>query len=279
MLEKMAAPNMQNENQTVPQDFIGEKYWFFLYWIAKIRSRYQNPIPTSNLIKEVPFSQQTISRRVIYLEKQGLISRKFENTEGFIDLTAEAYIQLERVYEDLHVLFEEEHCIDRFQGELTKGMGEGGHYIKHPKYLEQFYQKIGFFPYFGTLNIRLKKEIHQMLMKHLRDFQSIQIEGFKEQSRTYGEVTCYKVQLWPKDQIHRQVPGALLQIERTSHDPYIIEFISEQFLRDFFNLKDGDSICFQFINEKEGCKEGEIELENETEESINKGKIKQNKNN
>ena len=89
--------------------------------------------------------------------------------------------------------------------------------------------------------------IHKMMLKHLKNFNSIQIKGFDDQSRTYGDVECFKVLLWPKDEIHKQVQGAFLRIERTSHAPHTIELICEQHLREFFPINDGDSVCFQLI--------------------------------
>jgi riboflavin kinase len=236
---------------TVPKDFIGEKEWFFLYWIAKARANAKCEIPTSNLLKTISISQQTASRRIIALEEEGYLSRDFKNNEGYLDITAKGYVQLERVYNDLKSLFEEQVCIEKFNGTLIKGMGEGRHYIKKPQYLEQFYKKIGFFPYFGTLNVKMESSIHDLIIHHLKDFSKVEIRGFTDDSRTYGDVECYKVLLWPEDDIHKQIHGAFLRIERTSHEPFILEFICEQYLREFWNLVDGSKICFQFIKNHE----------------------------
>ncbi len=240
-------------NETVPRDFIGEKEWFFLLWVAKIRSKCEGPISTPNLIKEVPYSQQTASRRILSLISAGYLSRSFHNNEGYLDLTVEAYVQLEKVYDDLQQLFTQKKCLDQFHGRLVEGMGEGGHYIRHPRYLEQFYKKIGFFPYFGTLNLQLDKEIYNLLMKHLKNLESVQITGFTDQSRTYGDVECYKVLIWPENDIHRQVSGALLRIQRTSHDPYTLEFICEQYLREFLQLENNDVLRFRFVWDENEC--------------------------
>ena len=231
---------------SVPPDFIGEKEWFFLFWVAYSKFYRKGPVFAPNLVSELPLSQQTISRRILDLEKKGLIVRDIEKRRGELEITTKGYAQLEQVYEHLHYLFKDKAVIEKYQGKLQSGMGEGGHYIRHPIYLEQFYKKIGFFPYFGTLNVEMEPTVHHLLQKHLSEYQSVQIHGFTDESRTFGEVLCYQVQIWPQNRIHHRVPGALLIIKRTSHKPHIIEFISEQYLRDFLSLQDGDEICFQF---------------------------------
>ena len=166
----MSNSSKSAEDIPVPKDFIGEKEWFFLYWVAKARANIKCEISTSDLLKIIPVSQQTVSRRIIALEEEGFLSRSFKNNEGYLDVTAKGYVQLERIFENLKFMFEEQVCIEKFHGTLKTGMGEGGHYIKKPQYLEQFYKKIGFFPYFGTLNVKMESSTHDLLINHLNDF-------------------------------------------------------------------------------------------------------------
>jgi riboflavin kinase len=235
-----------SSHRSVPDDFIGEKEWFFLFWVAYSKFIHKGPIFTPNLVAEMRLSQQTISRRILDLEEKELIVRDSQKRKGELEISAKGYLHLEQVYEHLNNIFQSKTIIEKFRGKLQSGMGEGGHYIRHPIYLEQFYKKIGFFPYFGTLNVELEPALYTHLQKHLSDHQSVHIHGFTDESRSFGEVLCYKVQIWPKNRIHHQVPGALLLIKRTSHKSHIIEFISEQYLRQFFSLQDGDEVCFQF---------------------------------
>ena len=231
---------------SVSDDFIGEREWFFLFWVAYSKFVNKGPLYTPNLVSEMRLSQQTISRRILDLEKKGLLVRGPKKRKGELDITAKGYIHLEQVHEHLQNIFQNTTLVEKFRGKLRSGMGEGGHYIRHPIYLEQFYKKVGFFPYFGTLNVEMETTVYNHLQKHLSDYQSVQVDGFTDESRTFGEVLCYRVQIWPKNRIHHQVPGALLLIKRTSHKANIIEFISEQYLRDFFKWADGDEMCFKF---------------------------------
>jgi CTP-dependent riboflavin kinase len=92
----------------------------------------------------------------------------------------------------------------------------------------------------------MEPAVYNHLQKHLSEQQSVQIDGITDESRSFGEVLCYHVQIWPKNRVHQQVPGALLLIKCTSHKQHIIEFISEQYLRDFFKWADGDEVYFKF---------------------------------
>ena len=238
---------LSNDKCMIYKDFVGEKEWFFLYWIAAFKNLCEGPFTTTEFISRIPLSQQTVSRRIGDLERDGYLRRESGAKGKELNLTAKAYAQLEKINQNLKILFDQEKVVETFQGELISGVGEGKHYIKHPKYLEQFYKKIGFFPYFGTLNLAIPPAEYELLINHLSDFQFVEIEGFQDESRTFGKVRCYKVILWPENNILHQITGSLLRIERTSHKPYILEFICEQYLRDFFQVKDKDHICFKFI--------------------------------
>lgn len=240
---------LNKQLKSISEEFIGEKEWFFLFLIAMNKSPHQESISTPDLYKFLPFSQTTVSRRLIDLEAQGFIKREYSSRGGTIELTEKAFEELEEVYLKLHTIFEQKNRFDLFSGKLCSGMGEGAHYIKHPNYLEQFYQKVGFFPYFGTLNLQIKPIYHQILETRLNEFKYVTIEGFQDNSRSFGDVKCYLVQLWTEKNPQKRVEGALLRIERTSHNVHTLEFISEQYLREFFGIKDGDSIFFEFKRE------------------------------
>ncbi len=231
---------------SLPPQFVGEKEWFFLYFVAFHKRLNQNRVITPELCKEIPISQQTISRRILELEKKGYINRVFENRGGELDLSREAYSQLERIYDNLRFILMDDISYDKFRGTLRSGMREGAHYIKHPQYLKQFYQKVGFFPYFGTLNLEMDPLLYDFLMKMMPSTSKVTIDGFIDESRSYGTVDCYLVEIWCDKAPETRVSGALLRIQRTSHKPNILEFISEQYLREYFQLHDGDELVFQF---------------------------------
>ena len=239
-----------DEIHSVAPDFVGEKEWFFLYWIAYYKLINNGKISTPELCNKIPISQQTISRRILELEENGYINRKYGSRGGDLELTPKAYVHLEKVYKNLQHVFSRKSCVEQFHGKLKTGMGEGAHYIKNEKYLKQFKEKLGFKPYFGTLNVQVNPEMYEFLHEQLKNFKQTIIQGFENSSRTYGDVVCYSVSIWSESKPDVKVPGALLLIQRTSHKPFVTEFIAEECLREFFPIKDDDEVFFEFRNKK-----------------------------
>jgi riboflavin kinase len=74
-----------------------------------------------------------------------------------------------------------------------------------------------------------------MVRDTLEKLPGIEIEGFEDGHRTYGGAKCFIAKI-------NNVDGAVLVIERTSHDNSVLEVIAAVRLRDRLNLKDGDSV-------------------------------------
>jgi CTP-dependent riboflavin kinase len=49
------------------------------------------------------------------------------------------------------------------------------------------------------------------------------------------------------DDMIKQRKAAILDIQRTHHEKNIIEILAKPFLRDYFNLKDGDKLIIEVI--------------------------------
>lgn len=235
-----------DEIHSVAPNFVGEKEWFFLYWIAYFKLINNGKISTPDLCSKIPISQQTISRRILELEEKGYINRRTGSRGGDLELTAKAYVHLEKVFHNLQHVFSSKSCVEQFHGKLKTGMREGAHYIKNENYYNQFKSKLGFEPYFGTLNVQVNPEMFEFLHDQLKDFKKTIIQGFENGSRSYGDVVCYFVRIWSENKPDDKVPGALLLIQRTSHKPYVLEFIAEEFLRKHLQINDDDEVLFEF---------------------------------
>ena len=235
-----------DESHSVAPDFIGEKEWFFLYWIAYYKSINNDKISTPELCNKIPISQQTISRRILELEENGYIIRKHGSRGGDLELTSKAYVHLEKVFQNLQHVFSSKSCVEQFHGKLRTGMGEGAHYIKNKNYLKQFKSKLKFEPYFGTLNVQVNPEMYEFLHKQIKNFNQTIIQGFENGSRTYGDVVCYLVDIWSEKKKDDKVKGALLLIQRTSHKPFVCEFVAEKCLLEYFPIVDEDEVYFEF---------------------------------
>ena len=58
---------------------LDEKEWFFLYWIGLQSYLTKESVNTPELIEKLQISQQTISQRIIELEKKGIFPKHFES--------------------------------------------------------------------------------------------------------------------------------------------------------------------------------------------------------
>ena len=235
-----------DEIHSLSPEFVGEKEWFFLYWIAYTKLLNDGKVSTPELCKIIPISQQTISRRILELEENEYLIRRSGSRGGDLELTPKAYNQLEKVFQNLQHVFSSKSCVEQFHGKLKTGMGEGAHYIKNKNYLKQFKSKLGFEPYFGTLNVQINPEMYDFLQNQLKSFKQTVIQGFENGSRTYGDVICYFVTIWTEEKPDTKVPGALLLIQRTSHKPFVCEFIAKKCLREHFPIEDDDEVFFEF---------------------------------
>ncbi|NVM54850.1 MAG: DUF120 domain-containing protein [Candidatus Helarchaeota archaeon] len=198
-------------------------------------------ISSIEFAERIGASQQTASRRLKDLEKNGLITRVISHKGQAIRITREGLDLLQKIYLLLNSIFAQkvqELSICKLEGEIFSGMGEGAYYVMQKGYLEQFEKKLGFNPYPGTLNIRLKKQPDLQIRRVLESdaYPGIVIAGFKDKQRTFGAVKCFRVK------INESLPGALLLIRRTHYRDDVLEIISPKFLRDALNLKDGDKI-------------------------------------
>ena len=125
----------------------------------------------------------------------------------------------------------------RLVGRVTSGLGEGRYYMSIPEYRIQFVNKLGFDPYPGTLNVVLRPEyLKDRLL--LNKIPGIIIEGFEKNGRKFGSVKCFRAIVNGR----KDIPCAILIIEKTHHGPEVVEIVSPVRLRDVFNLKDGDEV-------------------------------------
>jgi riboflavin kinase len=122
-----------------------------------------------------------------------------------------------------------------FEGVLFSGLGEGAYYINQSGYKKQFTAKLGFEPYAGTLNLRVRKE-DQEEVRLLEASPFILIEGFTDGNRSFGPAKCFQ------GEISDKVEGALIFPVRTHYSGDVVEVISPQYLRKQLHLKDGDSV-------------------------------------
>ncbi|MHA1505953.1 MAG: DUF120 domain-containing protein [Candidatus Asgardarchaeia archaeon] len=217
--------------------------WFTLYELVKYAGGLRDiEISTYELAKLIKTSQQTASRRLIELSKMGLIIREFRKTGEVISLTPKGLEALFVVFKGLKSLLEGMPTI-KIRGELFTGVGEGAYYVSLPRYKEQFKEKLGFEPYPGTLNLKVKDFVDLSNLKYIYRLPGIEIEGFKDGLRTYGGVKCFPVV------VNGKVKGAIIRAARTHYSEDVVEVIASICLREELNLKDGDEVELEVVKD------------------------------
>jgi riboflavin kinase len=192
-------------------------------------------ISTTALSQVLSVSQQTASRYLVDLEKQGYIERYPSSQGTQLKVTQSGYTILENLYLSLRTLLQEQPRILEFDGVLVSGLGEGAYYVQLQGYSAQFAQKLGFTPYPGTLNLRLSSD-QFWVKKELETLPAITITSFQTPSRTFGQVKCFRAT------INETEEGAIILINRTHHDDRIIEIIAPENLRNTLKLAEGTKV-------------------------------------
>ena len=178
---------------------------------------------TTMIAKALDISQQSVSRLLIGLEKEGLVSRIVSSGGLAISLNKKGRDQLQNEFTILKKLFHPER---KLKGKVMDGFGEGKYYVE--KYKKKIKEALGFEPFPGTLNVKTSTvKIKSFLM----DVDPVVIEGFAASDRTFGSIKLYKVNIGG-------VAGAIIKPERTRHGEDVIEIIADVHLRKKMGLKE-----------------------------------------
>jgi riboflavin kinase len=200
---------------------------------------------TTVLGRRLGVSQQTASRRLNELEKKGLITKERTLKGQGVRISKEGVELLKSIFGELRNLFEGELTSIEIEGTVFSGMRDGAYYISREGYKKQFLEKLGFTPYPGTLNLKLRAGLDVQAKRMLDAYPGIVIEGFEDGQRTFGSVKCFKTI------IDNKVEGAVLLIRRTHHGENVLEIISPVYLREKLGLNDGDRVGVKIlINQK-----------------------------
>ena len=198
-------------------------------------------ISTTQLSEEIGGSQQSASRHLQVLEREGLLERKISTGGSKVTITSAGLAELDLVLQELkwHLEGKEAETII-FEGEVVSGLFQGAYYISKEGYQRQIIHKLGFEAFPGTLNVKIKEEEYNKRQK-LERGPSIRLEGFKDEERAFGAARVYPCI------INDEEEGAMIVAERSSHDYSVMEIISPQYLRRKMELMDGDKIKVAFL--------------------------------
>jgi riboflavin kinase len=118
----------------------------------------------------------------------------------------------------------------KLSGKVFSGRGEGEKFLELPWVKRQLKEKLGFVPYYGTLNVRLSEESakRRQLLERAASMKVCPAEGFctgKVFKAFVGELTC-----------------AVVIPEVSGYPADVVEIIAPANLRDELRLEDGDEV-------------------------------------
>ncbi len=220
--------------------------WLQLFTLLKLAEmgahRRTAKISTEYLAGKLGTSQQTASRYLIELENKGWIKRTITPEGCLIKITDTGIKELQKIYSNLRFLIETAYPPSiTLEGTVFTGLGEGAYYISKEQYKKQFIEKLGFDPYPGTLNLKLTTDYDFKTRSELEAYPAIEVEGFKNEDRTFGPVKCYPAI------VENKVRGALISALRSHYDASVIEIIAPVFLRKHLKLKDGHKVKVEVL--------------------------------
>ncbi|MCS7114249.1 MAG: DUF120 domain-containing protein [Nitrososphaerota archaeon] len=199
-------------------------------------------ISTEFLARKLGVSQQSASRNLIELDRKGWIKKTITPEGCLIKITDSGMAELKTLYSRLRFLMETAYPPSlTLEGVVFTGLGEGAYYVTRDPYRRQFIEKLGFDPYPGTLNLKLTTEYDIKTYSELAAYPAIEIEGFKDEDRSFGPVRCYPAI------IENKVKGAVVSALRTHYNSSVIEIISPICLRKHFDLKDGHKVKVEIL--------------------------------
>jgi len=190
-------------------------------------------IAAKDLEKDLKASDKTIFRNLKYLEETGMIERDIGPSGQSVKITPAGMKLLSKEFADYKRIFNVKEEIE-LAGVVVSGLGEGQYYISVDGYMKQFKEKLGFMPFPGTLNVKIK-EYCSDARKKVEELPYIKIEGFSDGQRTYGASDCYPAKI-------NGIRGYIIVPERTHYQTDLLEIIAPVKIREALALTDGDEV-------------------------------------
>lgn len=195
---------------------------------------------TSELAKELEISQQSVSRNLIILEREGYIVRRRIGRGEEVTMTRKAFDELKDQLNTIqYILSSSKELV--VEGTLFTGLGEGSYYISREGYVTRIKEFLGFEPFPGTMNLRFTDDFSSFgsIIENIPGFE---VQPFEQDGRKFGAIKLLKAKVFGT-----QV-GIVLP-ERTHYEK-VLEIISPDNLRMKYGLKDGDKISVTIRKEE-----------------------------
>ena len=192
-------------------------------------------VSCSDLASRMSTSDQTASRRLQALEREGFVEREMLSDGQWVEVTDEGETVLRREYDDYRRIFEGGDTVE-LVGEVVSGMGEGEYYITLDGYVDQFVERLGYEPFAGTLNVSLDDESTRRAA--LENADGIPIDEWENEDRTFGAATCYEASVGGVD-------AHVIRPHRSHYPDDTLEVIAPVKLRDELGIDYGDEVTVE----------------------------------
>ncbi len=194
----------------------------------------KRPIRASDLCEYLNTSRATISRWISRAEDLGFLKSMMARRVQYVMATQKALELVRTLYEMTEGVNWDEEVL---MAEVFSGMKEGAYYMSRPGYIMGFKEVLGYIPYPGTLNLRVRGEDISKIREWRRRVRPKVVPGFVESGRTFGDVEVLPVLLNGSIEAH-----AIFPLRRHYGDD-VLEVIHPESLRVKLNVKDGDIVA------------------------------------
>ncbi len=194
----------------------------------------KRPIRASDLCEYLSTSRATISRWISRAEDLGFLKSMMARRVQYVMATQKALELVRTLYEMTEGVNWDEEVL---MAEVFSGMKEGAYYMSRPGYIMGFKEVLGYIPYPGTLNLRVRGEDISKIREWRRRVRPKVVPGFVESGRTFGDVEVLPVLLNGSIEAH-----AIFPLRRHYGDD-VLEVIHPESLRVKLNVKDGDIVA------------------------------------
>lgn len=198
--------------------------------VAKLREE----TSTVSLAENIGISQQSVSRVLSELAKQGFVRKQLLVHGLKLELTGKGRLELLNLQGRLNEALGNG-GVTALHGIYTKGMGEGKYYVSLPEYQKPLRKFLGKDPFPGTLNLYVNPEERTLF---LAGIEHTEIPGFSTHQRTYGAVRFYPIVIGGHE-------AGLLLPTRTSYGPDKVEIVATLELRRALSLQEGSEAVIE----------------------------------
>ncbi len=194
----------------------------------------KKPVRASDLCEYLNTSRATISRWISRAEDLGFLRSTMARRVQYVMATQKALELVRTLYEMTQGISWDEEVL---MAEVFSGMKEGAYYMSRPGYVMGFKEVLGYIPFPGTLNLRVRGEDISKIREWRRRVRPKVVPGFVESGRTFGDVEVLPVVLNGSVGAH-----AIFPLRRHYGDD-VLEIIHPESLRIKLNVKDGDIVA------------------------------------